>query len=455
MTRWALLLLALGSGIVLLVGAGLQGLPPNSFGALPRGEVIAWIECTLAAGALYAAAVWIVRYRAVPGWVLPIALGLAILARLMVVLAPPVLSTDIYRYVWDGRVQAAGINPYRYVPSDPALAPLRDPELDPRSPSSIYPNVNRASTAPTIYPPAAQALFALVGFTRSSIWTMKGVMLGIDLAVTLLAMALLRAAGRPMIQALIWAWNPLVIWEFANEGHIDVAAIAFSALALLCAARARPAWAGAALGVAVLLKLLPAALFPAIWRRWDWRTPVAAAATILGAYACYASVGWRVFGYLGGYAQEEDIADGRGLFTMRLLALLGPPPHWTVLAYGALSLALLGGLAAWVALRAPFPPGAAARADVIGHDAVLLAAATMAVLSPHYPWYLTMMVLPAVLFPAWGALWPSLAGPLLYLDDERTTILWPALVFLPAVALFALDIHFRRRSPVVLAKGAS
>ena len=76
MMRWALLLLGLGSGIVLLVGAGLQGLPANSFGALPRGEVIAWVECALAAGALYAAAVWVVRYRAVPGWVLPVALGL-------------------------------------------------------------------------------------------------------------------------------------------------------------------------------------------------------------------------------------------------------------------------------------------------------------------------------------------------------------------------------------------
>ena len=182
---------------------------------------------------------------------------------------------------------------------------------------------------------------------------------------------------------------------------------------------------------------------------------MAAVAVILGGYACYASVGLRVVGYLGGYAREEDLEDGRGFFWTRLLALAGPLPHWTALAYAVLSVGLLLGLAGWIAWRAPFPMGAAARVEVIGRDAVVLAAATLAVLSPHYPWYLTMLVLPAVLFPAWGVLWPTLAGPLLYLDEQRDTVLWPALVFLPAVVLLALDFHFRRRSPVVLAEGGS
>ena len=67
--------------------------------------------------------------------------------------APPLLSSDIYRYVWDGRVQRAGINPYRYLPDAPQLAFLRDP--------AVFPNINRAEYAPTIYPPTAEALFAL------------------------------------------------------------------------------------------------------------------------------------------------------------------------------------------------------------------------------------------------------------------------------------------------------
>ena len=71
--------------------------------------------------------------------------------RLALLFVEPYLSTDIYRYIWDGRVQAAGINPYRYVPNAPELAQLRD--------AAIFPLINRASYAPTIYPPAAQAIF--------------------------------------------------------------------------------------------------------------------------------------------------------------------------------------------------------------------------------------------------------------------------------------------------------
>src|SRR5437879_4276819 len=69
--------------------------------------------------------------------------GVAVALRLGLLLTEPLLSSDIYRYVWDGKVQAAGINPYRYVPSDEALAHLRD--------SAIYPNINRPDYAVTIY----------------------------------------------------------------------------------------------------------------------------------------------------------------------------------------------------------------------------------------------------------------------------------------------------------------
>jgi hypothetical protein len=71
----------------------------------------------------------------------------AVAMRLALLFVEPCLSSDIYRYIWDGRVQIAGINPYRYVPKAPELAQLRD--------AAIFPNINRASYAPTIYPPVA------------------------------------------------------------------------------------------------------------------------------------------------------------------------------------------------------------------------------------------------------------------------------------------------------------
>ena len=449
--RAAAVLPALGIGLVLLVMAGLAAQPAGAYGGLNAEDTNQYIAAALGAGAAYCAAVWLVRARPLPGWSLPVILLIGLAARLLALSAPPMLSTDIYRYVWDGKVQAAGINPYRYKPADPALARLRDPG---QGASDIYFNINRADTARTIYPPMAQGLFALIGLAAPSIWAVKAVMLAFDLATAGLVLLLLRAARRPLAQVLIWAWNPLVIWEFAGAGHIDAAALALAALAMLLAARARPGWAGAALGGAVLFKLLPAALFPALWRPWNLWTPLGAAAVIAGGYACYASAGWLVFGYLPGYAEEEGLEGGGGFLLLRLLRLLGPLPPWAAAAYAAGALAALGGLAAWVSLRGPLPPmSSAARADVIGRDALLLSAALLAVLSPHYPWYLTMLVLPAAIVPAWSALWPTVVGPLLFLDYQRGDVMWPALVFLPAFALLAVDLRSRRATSSAFAEG--
>ena len=97
-----------------------------------------WRSCWSPTGPVPRRAVWVV-------------LLVAAAMRLPLIVSPAFLSTDVYRYVWDGRVQAAGINPYRYMPGDPALASLRD--------DLVYPRINRADYAPTIYPPAAQVMF--------------------------------------------------------------------------------------------------------------------------------------------------------------------------------------------------------------------------------------------------------------------------------------------------------
>ena len=442
----------LGGGLVLCIGAGLLAPDAGSFRNLGRPEAVRYIAAAFAAGTFYAAAVHLARTRALPRWTLPTILVIGLLARLIVLAGPPFMSTDLYRYVWDGRVQAAGINPYLHRPADREVAFLRDPGT---GPTAVFDNINRPDTAVTIYPPAAQALFALIGVTASSIWTVKAVMLVFDLLTTLAAIGLLRLARLPDAFVLIWFWNPLVIWEFSNAGHIDAAAVAFSALALFAAMRARPALAGAALAAAVLFKLLPAALFPAIWRPrqpgFDWRVPAAAAAVIALSYACYASAGWRIFGYLPGYAAEEGLG-GSGFLLLRLTELSGPLPGWAGRAYLSCAALVLAGLAAWVAFH-PRPASVADRTRAIGRDALILSAALLAILSPHYPWYLTLLILPAVIFPAWSALWPTIAGPLLYLDYGLDEPVWPAIVFLPALFLLIIDLRCKRRTPAI-AQGA-
>src|SRR5262249_33809979 len=115
--------------------------------------------------------------------------GVAVLLRIVLIALDPILSTDIFRYVWDGKVQAAGINPYRYIPADAALAALRD--------SAIYPHINRADSAVTAYPPVAQMFFFLVTRLGENVTTMKVALVLCEAATAGAIVLLLRRIGRP------------------------------------------------------------------------------------------------------------------------------------------------------------------------------------------------------------------------------------------------------------------
>ena len=446
-----LALAGLGAGIVLCLLGGAALRMPDDVGAMDRDRTVLYVAWAAAAGVLYAAAVAVATAGPSRGRrALAAVLLLAGAMRVVTVLPPPLHSTDAYRYVWDGRVQAAGINPYRYLPAAKELQELRDGGV---GAGAVYPNINRADTAPTIYPPFAQAIFAAVAAVWPSLYGVKAAMLLFDLLAVGAALLLLRAARLPPERMLIYAWNPLVLWEFAGGAHIDAAAVGLSALAILAAVRARPALAGAALGLAILCKLLPAALFPALWRRWDLRTPAACGAVVALGYACYAGVGWRVLGYLPGYASEERLADG-GVVLLRLLALLGPLPSWAGPCYLAAAGAGLAALTVAV-VRRPLPSDPARRAVAICTDALWLNVATMAALSPHYPWYLTVLAWPSVLAPRASALWLTLAAPALYLDPNHDQVLWPAAVFLPFAGLLARDLLRPARLPLPAVLGGS
>jgi alpha-1,6-mannosyltransferase len=168
----------------------------------------------------------------------------------------PYLSTDVYRYIWDGRVQAAGINPYRYVPAAPELAGLRDEQ--------IYPHINRRDYDSTPYPPGAQVIFfAAYLLHSSSLTSFKGLLSLFDLlAIAALMIVLARNRLNPA-QAILFAWHPLLIYEGAHTGHIESAFILFLVLALLAQSYRKPVLTGTALAMATLIKYYPAMLLPA------------------------------------------------------------------------------------------------------------------------------------------------------------------------------------------------
>src|SRR5207248_2659529 len=111
-----------------------------------------------------------------------------------------------------------------------------------------------------------------------------------------LVLRLLATAGLPSGRIVIYAWHPLPLWEFAGSGHIDAALIASIALALW-SRRRFGGWAtGLALAGATLVKLYPAVLLPALYRRREWSMPAAFAVALILAYLPFLSAGWGVFG---------------------------------------------------------------------------------------------------------------------------------------------------------------
>ncbi len=399
-----------------------------------RARLFVATECL--AGLLWLAAIPLVRRDPASPRKLWIVLTAAVAMRALTFAAPPLLSSDIYRYVWDGRVQWAGINPYRYLPDAPELAFLRD--------DAVFPHINRADYAPTIYPPAAEALFALAAVIAPGVYGMKAIMTAFDVLAIVALLRLLRLAGRDPAEVLIYAWLPLPVWEFAGNGHIDAAASGLLALALLLSAYGRKARTGVVLAAAALTKFLPAVVLPAFWRLRDWRLMAAFVLSVAAFYAPYIGIGWRVLGFLGSYVKEEHIGHGGGIFLLEVLDRVVPLPRWAAACYVVVVLAVLAVLGARCVFATALPAAPGDRAVLVARQAAILGAVLLVALSPHYPWYLGWLAPLACLASLASVTWLLAAAPLLALGPIEHLLI-PVAVYVPAAALAVYDC--RRAQP--------
>jgi len=422
---------------VLLAGIGTILLIVYRIGLHSQGvtDVVSFIKLALFQSVLYLIAAWLILRARSARSTLIIVLVLAGIFRLSIVFAPPYLSDDIYRYVWDGRVQAAGINPYRYIPADQHLQSLRDEE--------IYPKINRRDYAHTMYPPAAEVTYFLTTRISESVTWMKLTIVGFELITVWLLMELLSSFGMPRQRILIYAWHPLAVWEFAGSGHIDPLAFAFIALALLARRRNWETATGISLGLATLAKLFPIVLFPALYKRWGWKMPTALVATIIVGYLPYLGVGpLGVLGFIPGYAQERGIVSGKHFFILNLVdRLFGIElPNVVFLSFAG---AVLLGLALWSVLKR--------EQDGRGYlkRSLILGTAFMILFAPHFPWYFAWLILFLCFVPSVPIFYLTLSSFLLYL----TWLYWrdtqvfkiKMLIFLPFFLLVALIVWLKSR----------
>lgn len=371
-------------------------------------------------------------------------IALGVIFRLSMLPTPVVLSSDLYRYFWDGRVQLAGINPYRYPPEAQELAHLRDAE--------IHPRINRP-WARTVYPPGAQMLFAaLAAIAPDRLWALRGVLTACELMAMLLLLAVLRRIGLPEGRVTVYAWAPLPIFEFAQAGHVDAAAIPLVLGALLAAGVGRRGLAGGLLAGAALIKLYPAALLPVLWKRADTRLPAAFLATMILGYLPYAwGVGWKVAGFLPVYfARFEEFNIGlRALFTDGI-GLTGTPARFVV--SGVMVSLLIGLLVALGRSRGD------SLQDLMAGGGIAVGAYLLLVPSSIHPWYVVWLIpfLIVLRTPGWWYLTVGVAlSYVAYAEDPARVPAWALVVeYLPAYLGVVLGFRHVQRRPAWSAENA-
>jgi hypothetical protein len=296
-----------------------------------------------------------------------VAIAAALLFGAVLLFAPPLLSDDVYRYLWEGRLWLEGFNPYRFAPGDPAVAHLRD---------DLWANINNKPLT-SIYPPLSQFMFVLAQWLGGEVWTFKL----LALLTHALSVAVVASACTERKASLAIALNPLLLSEAALNGHFDILCGVLLLVAAWALSRQRFAQAGVAVCAAVGLKVVGLVVLPLFARR-----PRMLVATGLGSVLLLVPLVWS--------RALVDPGSGTGQFAMRwrgnesVFALVDQLSH-ALFDSGSAELvarfvvaAVLLGLCALVVYRR-IPPWTAIRALVW---AVLI-------LSPQvHPWYLAWLL---------------------------------------------------------------
>jgi len=361
-----------------------------------RAHVPETVMLLVLAGLFYLVSCYLVLQRAKShGAGLLIVLMAAIL-RLTVWPLAQVLSDDPYRYLWEGKLQTAGGNPYESRPADARWSGLRDatyPRIPGKDFKAVYgPLIEqmelwtyRAASAVEV-DPLRQAFWFKLPFALC------------DLGAIAVLWVLLGAHGLPCERILIYAWSPLPVIEFWATGHNDSVVVLLVALALLAAIKERWTWTFVALGLAVAAKIWPVLLFPLFigWKRnrplrwWQWLAAVPIFGLLFLPYWTNIEENLRFMsGFMGGWRNNDSLY---GI----LLWLTGDVYHAKYIAFAIVAIAV-----ALLTLR-----------QLSLERASLWAIAIMLMVSANcHPWYLTWLLPLLVLLPVpalllWTALVP-------------------------------------------------
>lgn len=190
-------------------------------------------------------------------WLIP-----GILLRFLLLFSIPNWSDDIFRYLWDGYLLAAGIDPFRHLPSYYfetnffPLAPMKD----------LYGLLNSPGYF-SVYPPVSQGFFGISAWFspdsfKNGILIFKIILLIFEVGT----IWLLKTHEKTGKSALWYALNPLAIFEISGNGHLEGVVIFFILASLHLLKKKQISGSAILFGLSIATKLVPAYLTPVIFR---------------------------------------------------------------------------------------------------------------------------------------------------------------------------------------------
>ena len=236
----------------------------------------------------------------------------SILFRLILLPSVAIHESDFYRYLWDGKSFKNGINPFKYAPAEVNSTKAeanqeieRLKELRDNNPL-YFERINH-NGVPTIYPPIAQAVFAVSSVIKEdSIFVLKSIFVFFDILTVIFIGLLLSYFKMNPSLAIIYGWSPLVLKEFANSGHYDSIAIFLTLLSVYYIVKNKVLAGSLSLACASLTKFYPMLLLPFLIKRIKIRHLVIFALGVIGMYVPF---------LIWGHAGSHKVFAGFGIYS--------------------------------------------------------------------------------------------------------------------------------------------
>jgi len=426
---------------------------------LRERSVILLVSILAIAGAVY---LWVIRrtlnaHLTQNGflWIL----GVGIVMRALMIVSVPILEDDYFRYLWDGGVTVSGVNPYSYSPEnvlDDNGVPEKLTELSGKA-GGIIENINNPSVR-TIYPPITQSVFALSYMADPfNLITWKIILLVFDFITLALLFYALRANNLPSSYLMIYWWNPLLVKEIFNSGHLDVLVFPFVLAGLILASQNRRIRSTLSLVIGIGIKLWPAFLLPLILRPLLTQPRRLAAALLLIAIilgGLFVPVHMSGLDQSSGFIAYGERWQNNDSVFRGLILVSGPALD--ALGYGAdhkyaLARVLVASLIALWIVFITF--SARFKNEDLYKKSLFIIAFVFLVSPTQFPWYYTWLVPLLAIVPRFSLLLPTLLLPLYYLryylePIGRIDVFTDVVVWVEFVPVWILILIEWRRSLV-------